>query len=55
MGFQWSVLVGKEKRSRSVMATTVPNTGGGKFVDDKCLEFIDENGGRERTTIVKTY
>ena len=30
------------------MATTVPNKGGGsKFVVDKCLEFIDENGDRE--------
>ena len=48
MGFKWSVLLGKERGSRSFMATTVPNKGGGrKFAVDKCLEFIDEHGDRE--------
>ena len=36
LGFKWSVLVGKEQGSRSLMATAVPNKGGGsKFVVDK--------------------
>ena len=48
LGFKWSVLVGKEKGSRSLMATAVPNKGGGsKFVVDKCIEFIGENGDLE--------
>ena len=29
LGFKWSVLVGKERGTRSFMATTVPNKGGG--------------------------
>ncbi len=54
LGFKWSVLVGKERGSRSFMATTVPNKGGGsKFAVDKYLEFIDENGDREGKIIVK--
>ena len=45
LGFKWSVLVGKEKGSRSLMMTAVPNKGGGsKFVVDKCMEFIGEHG-----------
>ena len=36
------------------MAPTVPNKGGGgKFVVDKCLEFVEENGDREGNIIVK--
>ena len=55
LGFKWSVLVGKEKGSRSLMATAVPNKGGGsKFVVDKCMEFIGENGDSGVKIIVKT-
>ena len=55
LGFKWSVLVGKEKGSRSLMATAVPNKGGGsKFVVDKCMEFIGENGDSGNKIIVKT-
>ena len=54
LGFKWSVLEGKEKGSLSLMATAVPNKSrGGKFVVDKCIEFIDENGDREDKIIVK--
>ena len=55
LGFKWSVLVGKEKGSRSLMASAVPNKGGGsKFVVDKCMEFIGENGDSGNKIIVKT-
>ena len=55
LGFKWSVLVGKEKGSRSLMATAVPNKGGGsKFVVDKCMEFIAENGDSVSKIVVKT-
>ena len=55
LGFKWSVLVGKEKGSRSLMATAVPNKGGGsKFVVDNCMEFIGENGDSGVKIIVKT-
>ena len=41
LGFKWTVLVGKERKSKSVMATAVPTKGftTGKFTVDKCLEF----------------
>jgi len=55
LGFKWSVVVGKEEGSRSLMATAVPNKGGGsKFVVDKCIEFICENGDSGVKIIVKT-
>jgi hypothetical protein len=54
-GFKWTVLVGKERGSKSWMATTVPVKGAsGKFGIDKCLDFIEENGDREGNIIVKT-
>jgi hypothetical protein len=54
-GFKWTVLVGKERGSKSWMATTVPVKGAsGKFGIDKCLDFIEENGDREGDIIVKT-
>ena len=48
--------MGKERKSKSVMATAVPTKGFtmGKFVVDKCLDFIDENGDREMNIVVKT-
>ena len=55
LGFKWTVLVGKERGTKSYMATTVPMKGGiGKFATDKCLEFIEENGDKVRDIIVKT-
>ena len=56
LGFKWTVLVGKERKSQSVMASAVPMKGftTGKFTVDKCLEFIDENGDREMSIVVKT-
>ena len=50
-----AALVGKERSSKSFMATTVPMKGGsGKFPIDKCLEFICDNGDSELNIIVKT-
>ena len=55
LGFKWTVLVGKERGSRSFMASAVPMKGGtGRFAIDKCLEFVEENGDREGNIIVKT-
>jgi len=55
LGFKWTVLVGRERDSKSWMATTVPHKGGiGRFGRDKCLEFIEENGDTESKVIVKT-
>ena len=55
LGFKWTVLVGKERGSKSWMASTVPVKGSsGRFAVDKCLEFISENGDKERDIIVKT-
>ena len=55
VGYKWTVLVGKEKGSKAWMATTVPMKGSsGKFSVDKCMEFLDENGDREGTILVKT-
>ena len=56
LGFKWTVLVGKERLSGAVMATAVPMKGisQGKFVTDRCLDFIEENGDRENDVIVKS-
>ena len=41
LGFKWVVLVGKERVSKSRMATAVPMKGGtGRFALDKCIEFV---------------
>jgi hypothetical protein len=54
-GFKWTVLVGRERSSKSWMATTVPVKGSsGKFGVDKWLEFVEENGDRDGDIIVKT-
>ena len=53
-GFKWTVLVGKEKMSKSFFATAVPQKGAsGKFASDKCIEFIDENGDSGNKVIIK--
>jgi len=56
MGFKWTVLVGKERGTKSWMATAVPmkGLGPGQFATDKCVEFMEENGDKDSTVIVKT-
>merc|ERR1712023_300011 len=55
MGFKWTVLVGKERQSKTRMATALPEKGGtGCFAVDKCKEVIEENGGKERGILIKT-
>eukprot|EP00973_Karenia_brevis_P005356 731267-Karenia_brevis.AAC.1 len=45
VGYRWTLLVGKERQIKMMMATTVPHKGGrGGFAVDKLLDFIDENG-----------
>ena len=48
--------MGKERDSKSWMAAAVPmkRMSSGKYIADKCLEFIAENGDTERDIIVKT-
>ena len=46
--------MGKERKSQSWMAATIPSKRGtGKFAVDKCWNFIEENGDREGDIIVK--
>ena len=54
LGFKWTVLVGRERMSRSVMCTAIAHKGGGgKFSLHKCFEFFEENGDQENKIIVK--
>ena len=54
LGFKWTILVGKERISKSWMATAVPNKGAsGRFATDKCLEFMEEDGDGDNNVIVK--
>ena len=55
LGFKWTVLVGKERSTGSCMASAVPMKGftTGKFTVDKCLEFVEENGDKERSMDAK--
>ena len=54
LGFKWTILVGKERISKTWMATAVPNKGAsGRFGTDKCLEFSEENGDGDNNVIVK--
>ena len=53
-GFKWTVLVGRERKTKLWMATTVPMKGSsGRFTVDKVLEYIEENGDAERDIILK--
>ena len=54
-GYKWTVLAGREKVSKSWMATAVPKKGfvEGRFDVEKMLEFISENGDSENEIIVK--
>ena len=55
LGFKWTVLVGKERDGKAIMAETVPHKGGvGRYAADKCVEFMEECGDRENNVIVKT-
>ena len=56
LGFKWTIIVGKERSTGSCMASAVPTKGftTGQFTVDKFLEFVDENGDRERDIVVKT-
>ena len=41
LGFKWTILVGRERMSKSVMCTAIANKGGGsKFSKDKYLDFL---------------
>ena len=48
-GHKWTVLVGREKQSKSWMASAMPSNGlvSGRSSIDKCLEFIDERWHRD--------
>ena len=55
MGYKWTVLVGRERGTKSTMATTVPTKGESHgFAVDKMREFIRENGDQQGAIIVKT-
>ena len=54
-GHRWTVLVGRERETKMVMATTVPSKGGvGRFASDKCWKFMEENGDKVNKVIIKT-
>ena len=54
LGFKWTVLVGRERGSKSWMAIAIPSKGStGRFDVDKCLEFFEENGDAEVAIILK--
>ena len=56
LGYKWTVLVGKERGCKSWMAEAVPvkGVGSGRFIVDRCLDFIKENGDAERDILIKT-
>ena len=55
LGYKWTVLVGRERKSGLCMATIVPMKGStGKFSVDEVLEFIRENGDQEADIIIIT-
>ena len=54
-GFKWTILVGKERMSKSWFATAVPQKGAsGRFATDKCVGFFEENGDGDRKVVIKT-
>ena len=54
-GFKWTVLVGKERKSKMWMATAVPMKGSsGRFSVDQCIDFIQEIGDSSTNIIVKS-
>ena len=56
LGYKWTVLAGKERGSKSWMAEAVlvKGVGSGRFIVDRCLDFIKENGDAERDIILKS-
>eukprot|EP00973_Karenia_brevis_P056835 7907741-Karenia_brevis.AAC.1 len=55
MGYEWTVLVGKDSKTGAIMATTVPQKGGRRmFVIDRCIDFIDEVGDTKRDILIKS-
>ena len=55
MGFKLTILVGKERNTGMLMATTVPMKGTtGRFSADKVVEFIAECGDAGGDIIIKT-
>ena len=55
MGFEWTVLVGRERMSKMVMATALPQDGEtGRFAVDRCEGFLEENGYKCIEIIVKS-
>ena len=53
-GYKWTVLVGKERSCGSWMASTVPHKKGeGRFIADKCLEHMSENGDQVGKNIIE--
>eukprot|EP00973_Karenia_brevis_P039585 5466009-Karenia_brevis.AAC.1 len=54
-GYKWTALVGKERKTGMLMATTVPQKGGrGMFAIYKCLNFIDVNGDAKVDILIKS-
>ena len=50
---KWTVLVGRERESKAIMATHVPSKGGiGRYASDKCWAFMEENGDKVSKIIV---
>ena len=55
LGLKRTILVGKERMSKSWFATAVPQKGAsGRFATDKCVEFFQENGDGGGKVIIKT-
>eukprot|EP00973_Karenia_brevis_P013280 1803265-Karenia_brevis.AAC.1 len=55
MGYKWTVLVGKERKTGAIMATTVPQKGGrGMFAVDRCRDFIEEVGDSKTDILIKS-
>eukprot|EP00973_Karenia_brevis_P004918 678294-Karenia_brevis.AAC.1 len=55
MGYKWTVLAGKERKTGAIMATTVQQKGGrGMFAIDKCIDFIEEVGDIKRDILIKS-
>eukprot|EP00973_Karenia_brevis_P044875 6215095-Karenia_brevis.AAC.1 len=54
LGFRWTGFVGKERKTGSIMATTVSHKGSrGMCAADKCLHYADENGDAEGDILIK--
>ena len=55
LGWKWTVLVGRERGTKQIMATAIPEKGGmGTFSVDKCLDFVEENGDSTRPTVCRS-